>query len=127
MKIIPFSVSEVAKSFHLEEQKLKIDYMKERKKGHMLTSEEVSYIKNDVVIMAKALKQIFEAGLTRMTSASNALFDYKKILGGQSKFEHYFPILSYECDKDIRQSYKRRIYLSQSKVRRSRRSAVGLY
>ena len=74
LKIIPFSVSEVAKSFHLEEQKLNIDYMKERPKGHKLTEEEIAYIRNDVVIMAKALKQIFDGGLTKMTSARKCNF-----------------------------------------------------
>lgn len=74
LKIIPFSVSEVAKSFHLKEQKLQIDYKKEREKGHKLTEEEVAYIKNDVVIMSKALKHIFDVGLTRMTSARKCTF-----------------------------------------------------
>lgn len=74
LKIIPFSVSEVAKSFHLEEQKLQIDYKEEREKGYKLTEQEIAYIKNDVVIMSKALKQIFDVGLTRMTSARKCTF-----------------------------------------------------
>ena len=59
----------------------------------------------DVQIMAKALKILFNEKLTRMTRASNALADYKEIITKQ-KFEHYFPKLDYEIDKDIRQSYK---------------------
>lgn len=55
--------------------------------------------------MAKALKILFNEKLTRMTRASNALADYKEIITKQ-KFEHYFPKLDYEIDKDIRQSYK---------------------
>ena len=74
LKIIPFSVSEVAKSFKLQEQKLEIDYLKEREKGHKLTEEEIQYIKNDVVIMSKALKQIFDADLKKMTSARKRNF-----------------------------------------------------
>ena len=37
LKIIPFSVDQVAKSFNLEISKLSIDYNKEREKNHELT------------------------------------------------------------------------------------------
>ena len=51
--------------------------MKVRKKGHELTLEEKEYIKNDVVIVAKALNVLFNEGLEKMTEGSNALFDFK--------------------------------------------------
>lgn len=79
--------------------------------GHRLTDEEIEYIKNDVQIMSKALKILFDENLTRMTRASNALYDYKEIIT-KSKFEHYFPPLDFDVDKDIRKAYKRRFYLS---------------
>lgn len=105
LKIIPFSVSEIAKSFNLPISKLEIDYNKPRKRGHILTNEEREYIKNDVTIVAKALNILFNENLTRMTEGSNALYDFKKTLS-QSKYEHFFPELDFEIDKDIRQSYK---------------------
>lgn len=105
LKIIPFSVDQVAKSFNLEISKLKIDYKKERAKGHILTDEEKEYIKNDVLIMAKALKILFDEDLKKMTQGSNALNDFKNILS-KSKFLHYFPQLDYEVDKDLRKAYK---------------------
>lgn len=105
LKIIPFSVAEIAQSFGLEISKLELDYNKPRKIGHILTKEEKDYITNDVVIVAKALNQIFNENLTKMTQGSNALSDFKEIIGN-SKFTHYFPNLEKEIDKDIRQSYK---------------------
>lgn len=105
LKIIPFSVEETAKAFNLEISKLKIDYNEERKIGHILTEKEKEYIKNDVLIMAKALKIVFEQNLTKMTRASNALYDFKELIG-ISKFEHYFPCLDSYIDNDLRQSYK---------------------
>ena len=105
LKIIPFSVSEIAKAFNLEISKLEIDYKRPRRKGHILTEEERAYIKNDVVIASKALNVLFSEKLDRMTEGSNALHDFKEILG-KSKFEHYFPKLEYEIDKDLRKSYK---------------------
>lgn len=106
LKIIPFSVKETAESFGLSISKLELDYDKPREKGHILTDEERAYIKNDVAIMAQALNQIFSEGLTKMTRASNALADFKKIIT-QNKFSHLFPSLDKDIDKDIRQSYRR--------------------
>lgn len=105
LKIIPFSVDTIAKSFGLEISKLSIDYNKPRKKGHILTKEEKEYIKNDVLIIAQALNLLFNEELDRMTQGSNALFDFKKMIK-QSKWERFFPELEYELDKNLRNSYK---------------------
>lgn len=105
LKILPFSVSQIAKSFNLEISKLEIDYNKPREIGYILNEEEKEYIKNDVLIVAKALKTLFDDNLTKMTQGSNALNDYKNILGN-NKFLHYFPELDYDLDKELRKSYK---------------------
>jgi len=105
LKIIPFSVDEIAKSFNLPISKLKIDYNLERSRNHILTKEEREYIKNDVLIVAKALNVLFNENLQKMTEGSNALNDFKEILS-KSKFRHYFPPLEYDIDKDLRRSYK---------------------
>lgn len=103
LKILPFSVADIAKGFNLPISKLEIDYNETRKKGHILTKEEVNYLRNDVEIMARALHILFEQGLTKMTQGSNALFDYKRTVGTKN-FNKWFPIPDY--DSDIRQSYK---------------------
>lgn len=105
LKIIPMKVKDIAKSFNLPISKLEIDYKKPRPRNPELTQEEIDYIKNDVKIVAMALKTLFDKGLNKMTSASNALADYKKILG-QNRFNHFFPCLDYEIDSDIRSAYK---------------------
>lgn len=105
LKIIPFSVSGIAKSFGLPISKLELDYNKPRELGHILTDEEKDYIKNDVKIVAMALKVLFDEGLTSITSASNALKDYKKGFK-EKKFNELFPVLPYIIDQDIRQAYK---------------------
>lgn len=90
LKIIPFGVEKVANAFNLPISKLELDYNLPRERGHILTDGEREYIKNDVLIMAKALKVLFDENLTHMTQGSNALNDYKNILG-KSKFNHFFP------------------------------------
>lgn len=103
LKILPFSVAAIAKGFNLPISKLEIDYNETREKGHILTKEEVDYLRNDVEIMAIALHILFEQGLTKMTQGSNALYDYKRTVGTKN-FSKWFPIPEY--DSDIRQSYK---------------------
>ena len=103
LKILNFSVDKIAKSFDLPIRKLELDYHEKRDIGHELTQHEIEYIKNDVEIMARALEIMFNENLTKMTIASDALTSYKKI---NHNFNSYFPVLPYEIDKDIRESYK---------------------
>lgn len=103
LKLFPFSVDKVAKSFDMPINKLEIDYKEYREVGHELTEEEISYLKNDVEIVAVALKRFKEKGLNRMTLGSNALSSFKDIIS-TDRFKEYFPLLN--CDKEIRLSYK---------------------
>lgn len=105
LKVIGLSVEDTAKAYNLPISKLKIDYNAYRKKGHILTTEEREYIKNDVKIVAIVLKQFFKEGLTHMTAASNALHDYKDIMGIYT-FESLFPELNPILDADLRKAYK---------------------
>lgn len=105
LKIINQSVEQIAKTFNLPISKLTIDYNEPREKGHILTKEEQDYITNDVVIVAKAMENMYQMGLTKMTAGSNALFNYKQILT-QNKFEKIYHKLTYQCDSDLRQAYK---------------------
>lgn len=104
LKIFPnFSVEKIAEAFNLPIRKLKIDYKKKRPVGWELTEEEIDYIRNDVEIMARALKEMFSRGLTKMTIASDAITYYRNTCYG---FRKTFPLLPLEVDKDIRKSYR---------------------
>lgn len=105
LKILPFSVDEIAKGFKLPISKLKIDYHEKREKGHELTEMEIDYLRNDVEIVARALSTLFEQNLKQMTQGSNALYDYKNTIT-KKKFKYTFPILKPDVDHSIRQSYK---------------------
>lgn len=103
MKLLNYSVSDIAHAFNLPINKLEIDYNANREIDHKLTQEEQNYIKNDVQIMALALEKIFDMGYTKLTQGSCALADYKKIIG-KKRFDACFPAPEY--DEDIRKSYK---------------------
>lgn len=104
LKIFPnFSVERIAQGFNLPIQKLSIDYDEYRPIGHELTTEEVDYIRNDVEIVARALKEMFTRGLTKMTIASDAMNNFRDNFIG---FRKKFPVLPPAVDHDIRKSYR---------------------
>lgn len=107
LKIIPFKVEEIPKTFGLKDiNKLEIDYDKSRKRGHILTIQEQEYIKNDVVIVALALKILFDAKLTSMTAGANALKFFKDMFTKTKNFDVYFPKIDRDTYEELRKSYK---------------------
>lgn len=103
LKLLNFSVEEVATAFNLSIKKLEIDYKAKREKGHKITDEEKEYLKHDVMIMSLALEKMFEMKITRMTIASNAMNFFKDTIS-KKRFEEWFKPPLY--DKDLRQAYK---------------------
>lgn len=103
LKLLNFSVDKIAKDFDLDIRKLELDYNTYREVGHKLTPHEVDYIRNDVTIMAKALKVMYEEGLDRLTIGSCALNNFKN---GTKDFNNLFPKLPTDIHNVIRNSYK---------------------
>lgn len=103
LKLLTFSVKDIAKAFDLPIQKLEIEYTAPREENHIMTQAEIDYITNDVKIMSLALQKIFDMGFTKLTQGSCALTEYKEIVG-KKNFEKTFPKPDY--DKDIRKCYK---------------------
>lgn len=104
LKIVPLKVSEISKAFGIEELKGKIDYNKERPIGYKPDENEIEYLKNDVIIVSKAVEYFYSQKLKKITASSNALNDFKKIISIKN-FERWF-VLSLEQDNFIRRSYK---------------------
>lgn len=103
LKVLNFSVAEIAKSFDLPISKLELDYTKYRPVGHKLTQHEIDYIRNDVEIMARALDIMYKQDMTKMTIGANALASFKSMC---PNFNKLFPQLPLDIDYDIRRSYK---------------------
>lgn len=102
LKLLPFSVAQMAKAFGLEEGKGEIDYNKKREIGYTPSCEEVDYIRRDVQIVAQSLSFLFLEGHNKMTIGANALDSYKKTVG--KNFKAWFPELT--MDSYLRKSYK---------------------
>lgn len=105
-KVIPLSIRSMAKSYKLPIQKGELDYEAYREPGHELTDEEKEYIKYDVQIAAMVLKLFIDEGLTKMTAGSNALYNFKKMMGGYNQFRKMYPELDEEQDAFIRKAYR---------------------
>jgi hypothetical protein len=123
LKIIPLPVRKIPAAYGLESLKGDIDYKKDRPVGYDPTPEEIEYIKNDVKIVAHALKAVFNSGLTKLTQASNALSDYKKTIG--KKWDMYFPQLT--CDRWLRRSYKGGYTFAKREIRDKDVGAGSVY
>lgn len=105
LKKIVGSLKNAAKAFNLSIEKGEIDYTKYRPKGYLYTQEELNYVHIDTEIMGKILMQYYEQGMNSLTNASDALKEYKKIIG-KNEFKKFFPILDISIDNFIRKSYK---------------------
>jgi len=104
-KKIPLKVEKIPKAFGLQEMKGSIDYDLERPEGYIPTQLELDYLYHDCNIVAQALNTQFASGLTKMTIGADALNYYIGMIG-EKGFKGLFPVLSYEADNFVRESYK---------------------
>lgn len=108
LKKLPFPVAKIAKDFKLPIGKLEVPdgfYEWERSLDHVLTELEIQYLKQDVQVVAMALGIQFDQDLKRMTVGSDALYNFKNMMG-EKEFERMFPVLPHQVDKQIRYAYK---------------------
>lgn len=107
-KKLPFTVDRIGKAFKLPLNKIEVNkefYARERAIDHVLTDEEIAYLKHDVLVVAMALGIQFDQGLTKMTVGSDALNGFKEVMG-KTEFKVTFPVLPMEMDAEIRKAYK---------------------
>lgn len=94
LKLIPLSVRDIAKAFNLPISKGTIDY-----DDYIINDETLSYVHNDVNIVAMALKFFRDKGYCRMTIGSNAYNSFKESCP-------IFPILFPRLDKDFIEGWR---------------------
>lgn len=101
LKLLPFSVKKIGKSFGTKHKKLDMEYNGFRYAGCEITDEEKKYIANDVMVIKEALEIMFTEGHNRLTIGSCCLAEYKK-LTGRSAYTAYFPnVYDIPIDKNI--------------------------
>lgn len=128
LKLLPFAVKEIGRSFKTKHQKLDMEYTGFRYPNCPISEDELAYIKNDVLVVKEALEIMFAEGHTKMTIGSCCLKEFKS---GYDRFEYkrIFPDLqSIELtdrygaptvDAYIRKAYKGGwCYLARGKERK---------
>lgn len=79
LKLLPFSVETIGKSFGTKHQKLDMNYKGFRYAGCEITDKEKEYIANDVLVPKEALEIMFSEGHDKLTIGSCCLSEYKSI------------------------------------------------
>lgn len=114
LKLLPFTLRKIGKDFHTEHQKLDMEYEGYRYAGCEITSEEMEYIKNDVLVLKEALNIMFAEGHNKLTIGACCLSEYKKLLGKED-WELFFPKLhEIEIDSDVYEASNADEYIRKS-------------
>lgn len=103
LKKIPLSVAAIAKAWNLPILKGEIDYKLVRNENHILTEEEIDYIRHDTEIVANALYDFYKQDMKNLTLSADCMYVYKQMIG-KEKFKAYFPVLPEKIDIYIRQA-----------------------
>lgn len=95
LKLLPFSVKRIGKSFGTKHKKLDMEYTGFRYAGCDITDKEKEYISNDVLVVKEALEIMFKEGHNRLTIGSCCLEEYKNICEHSTKnqltYDEMFP------------------------------------
>ena len=105
LKKITMSVSAMADTFSLPESKGELDYELKRGTYHVPTVDELEYLYNDVVIVARSLAIQLSEGMTALTTGSDSLREFRTLFTGK-RFSRVFPTLDLAVDNDIRTAYR---------------------
>lgn len=104
LKLLPFSVEKIGKSFKTKHKKLTMSYEGLRYAGCEITDDEKKYIANDVLVVKEALEIMFNQGHTNLTIGSCCYKEFST-LTGRDDMNTFYPNL-YEIPIDEKYGYK---------------------
>ena len=81
LKLLPFSLSKIGKSFKTKHQKLEMEYEGMRYSGCKISPEERAYIENDVLVLKEAIEIMEEQKHTKLTIGSCCLQEFRRMYG----------------------------------------------
>lgn len=114
LKLLPFSVDQIGKSFGTKHKKLSMEYVGVMKAGGVITTEQKEYITNDVLVVKEALEIFFADGLNKLTIGACCKDQYKKSIMSEDA-NKFFPkvsnhLLSLEYGEPNAERYIRHAY-----------------
>lgn len=90
LKLLPFTLARIGKSFKLKHQKLEMEYDGFRFPGCDITDEEKAYIANDVLVIREALEFMFSEGHDKLTIGACCLSEFVNGFGKED-YDSIFP------------------------------------
>lgn len=94
LKLLPFSLREIGKSFGTKHKKLEMDYEGFRYPNCPISETELSYIKNDVLVLKEAMEIMFADDHNKLTIGSCCLQEFKNtLLLGEIDYKNLYPDL----------------------------------
>lgn len=93
LKLLPFSLNRIGKSFETKHKKLTMEYTGYRYPNCPITDEEKEYIRNDVLVLKEALEIMFDEGHNKLTIGSCCMHEFNKTVGDMKERETLFPDL----------------------------------
>ena len=114
LKLLPFSVREIGKSFGTKHKKLDMEYTGFRYAGCEITEKEREYIANDVLVVKEALEIMFDNNHKKLTIGSCCMNEFKKTLL-MDDYERCFPdMVNFKIDKELYGSENADEYIRKS-------------
>lgn len=77
LKLLPFSLRDIGKAFHLKHQKLEMEYKGLRFPNCPITDDELAYIRNDVLLLKEAIEFMYANGHSKLTIGACCIDEYK--------------------------------------------------
>lgn len=93
LKLLPFKLYEIGKSFKTNHQKLEMEYKGFRYANCPVSDKEKDYFKNDIFVLKEALEIMYTEGHTKLTIGSCCLQEFKNTLI-MGDYDTLFPDLS---------------------------------
>lgn len=101
LKLLPFSVDRIGKSFKTKHQKLDMEYTGFRYAGCEITPEEKEYISNDILVIKEALEIMYNEKHKKLTIGSCCLEEFKRTISKTSYLEWFPNLYDYPLEKEI--------------------------
>ena len=114
LKLLPFKLEKIGKSFKTKHQKLEMEYEGQRYANCNITEDEKEYIRNDVLVLKEAIEIMQQQKHDKLTIGSCCLSEFKSEWV-KAEYNNLFPDLTQvpcpiegfkHCDEYIRKSYR---------------------
>lgn len=113
-KLMPMTLRDMGKAFNTLHRKKDMEYKGYRYAGCKISSEEMEYIINDVLVLKESLEFMIKEGHTKLTIGGCALDKYKTIMGKKDYVAFFPQLTAIELDPEIYQACTAEEYIRKS-------------